>query len=195
VYTAGQTLEFSLMLWSANPLMLEALAQPGAIEVGYYKSDVYALDALNPKNSSRKNRKLDRLAPGRIWLTDAGKPADDAPAPECALVKLPEPTGASPKSPTSPVAKVAPSSRMQQVWVADSEEADDGTLAGDAGDPELSKKGDDQPPPSPTPTFDGLDDLEDPERVIRLDGEVRVPACSHPSFRFSSMAREVGVPP
>jgi hypothetical protein len=85
---------------------------------------------------------------------------------------------------------------MQQVWVADSEEADDGTLAGDAGDPELSKKGDDdQPPPSPTPSFDGLDDLEDPERVIRLDGEVRVPACSHPSFRFSSMAREVGVPP
>ncbi|KAF7330893.1 hypothetical protein MVEN_02428800 [Mycena venus] len=191
VYTAGQTLEFSLMLWSANPLALEALAQPGAIEVAYYKNDLFALDALNPKNSSRKNRKLERLAPGRIWLTDAGKPADDEPAPECALVKLPEPSG-GPKSPTSPVGssrvKGASSSRMQQVWVADSDDADNATLPGDASEPE--KGGDNEPPPSPTPSFDGLDDVPDPERVVRLDGEVRVPACSHPSFRFSSMARE-----
>ncbi|KAJ6543955.1 hypothetical protein B0H19DRAFT_1076149 [Mycena capillaripes] len=201
VYTAGQMLQFSLMLWSANPLALEALAQPGAIEVGYYKSDLFSLDALNPKNSSRKNRRLERLAEGRIWLTDVGKPADDAPAPECALVKLPEPS-AGPKSPTSPGAglgagssrvKGAPSSRMQQVWVADSADADDATLGGDASDGATltgKKEEDEERAPSPTPSFEGLDDLPDPERVVRLDGELRVPACSHPSFRYASMARE-----
>lgn len=201
MYTAGQTIEFSLMLWSASPLALEALAQPGAIEAGYYKSDVFALDALNPKNSSRKNRKLEQLAPGRVWLTDSGRPAEDAPAPECVLVTLPE-TSATPKSPTSPGGvgagagsshrvKGAPSSRMQEVWVPDAEEeerADDATLTSEAASP---KEGSEPRPPSPTPSFEGLDDILDPERVVRLDGEVRVPACSHPSFRYASMGREV----
>ncbi|KAJ7136645.1 hypothetical protein C8R44DRAFT_868775 [Mycena epipterygia] len=200
VYTAGQTIEFSLMLWSASPLALEALAQPGAIKAGYYKSDVFALDALNPKNSSRKNRKLELLAPGRVWLTDAGRPAEDAPAPECVLITLPE-TSATFKSPTSPGGvgagagtshrvKGAPSSRMQEVWVPDAEEeerADDATLRGEAAPP---KEGSEPRPPSPTPSFEGLDDIPDPEHVVRLDGEVRVPACSHPSFRYASMGRE-----
>ncbi|KAJ7265952.1 hypothetical protein B0H12DRAFT_1100278 [Mycena haematopus] len=191
VYTAGQTLEFSLILWSANPLALEALAQPGAIEVGYFKSDIFALDALNPKSSSRKNRKLERLAQGRIWLTEGGKPADDDPMPECKLVKLPEPSS-GPKSPAG--TKVASSSRMQHVWTASSDDGDDVTLAGNANDDGLSKirdeKGDDEPPPSPTASLEALDDLPDPEHVIRIDGEVHVPNCSHPSFRFSSMSRE-----
>ncbi|KAJ7151348.1 hypothetical protein C8R43DRAFT_951160 [Mycena crocata] len=189
VYTAGQTLEFSLMLWSANPLALEALAQPGAIEVGYYKSDLFALDVLYPKNSSRKNRRLERLTEGRIWLTDEGKPAEGAPPPECALVTLPE-SSAAPKTPTSPGAagtsqrvKGAPSSRMQQVWLP---EADDETGEKAAEDDEKA----DERAPSPVPSLEGLDDLPDPERVVRLDGEVRVPACSHPSFRYASMGRE-----
>ncbi|KAJ6516446.1 hypothetical protein C8R45DRAFT_244990 [Mycena sanguinolenta] len=193
VYTAGQTIEFSLMLWSANPLVLEALAQPGAIEVGYYKSDIFSLDALNPKKSSRKNRRLERLNQGRVWLTEGGKPADDEPMPECTLVKLPKPSS-GPKSSVSPVAtsrfKTAPQSRMQQVWTADFEDANDATAASDANEAGLAKKDDYEPPPSPTPSFEGLDDLPDPDRVIRLDGEVRVPTCSHPSFRFSNMSRE-----
>ncbi|KAJ6586332.1 hypothetical protein DFH09DRAFT_255268 [Mycena vulgaris] len=196
VYTAGQTLEFSLVLWSANPLALDTLAQPGAIEVGYYKSDVFALDALNPRNSARKNRKLERLAGGRVWLTDAGRPTDDTPTPECVLVELPAPS-VSPKSPgasvgagTSHRVKGAPaSSRMREVLIPDAEEGltDDGTLTSDIAPP--AEQGEERVP-SPTPSLEGLDDLPDPERVVRLDGEVRVPACSHPSFRYASMARE-----
>ncbi|KAJ7235996.1 hypothetical protein C8J57DRAFT_1728400 [Mycena rebaudengoi] len=174
VYTAGQTLEFSLLLWSASPLALEALAQPGAVEAGLYKSDVFALDALHPKNSSRKNRRLERLAAGRVWLTDAGRPADGAPPPVCALVELPEAAGAkpppSPSAGTSRAARAPPSSRMRQVWVAEEDEK--------------HARG------SPTPSLEALDDAPDPERVVRLDGEVRVPACSHPSFRYQSMGRE-----
>ncbi|KAJ7179644.1 hypothetical protein C8R46DRAFT_646257 [Mycena filopes] len=199
VYTAGQTLEFSLMLWSANPLALEALAQPGAIEVGYYKSDIFSLDSLNPKNSSRKNRRLVRLAEGRTWSTDEGRPADGAPPPECVLVKLPEPTTPTTKTPTAPSASpVAPgssrikgapaSSRMQQVWTADTD-ADDTTLAGE-DDSSTAKDDSEDRPPSPAPSLEGMDDMPDPERVIRLDGEVRVPVCSHPSFRYANMARE-----
>ncbi|KAK7061279.1 hypothetical protein R3P38DRAFT_2828582 [Favolaschia claudopus] len=190
VYAAGDTLEFSLMLWSNNPLALEALAQPGAIDVGFLKTDPFSLDALNPKNSSRKNRRIESLAKGRIWLTETGRPADDEPIPQCTLVKLPEPSGV-PKSPTSPATTSrakAPSSRMQQVWVADSDDADDATLASDSVDPKTQENID--PPPSPTPSLEGLDDVPDPERVVRLDGEIRVPAASHPSFRFTSMARE-----
>ncbi|KAJ6463254.1 hypothetical protein C8R47DRAFT_1157604 [Mycena vitilis] len=207
VRTGGQTLEFSLILWSANPLALEALAQPGAIEVGYYKTDIFSLDALNPKNTSRKNRKLERLAEGRVWSTDAGRPADDAPRPECTLVKVPEssPGSKPPNSSGSGVGssriKVASSSRMQQVWTADTVDASHDTLVGDVstlaiktGDPAEPEDENAERAPSPTPSLEGLDDLPDPERVVRLDGEIRVPACSHPSFRFTNMAREVCVP-
>ncbi|KAJ7136644.1 hypothetical protein C8R44DRAFT_360740 [Mycena epipterygia] len=152
VYTAGQTLEFTVLLWSANPLALEALAQPGAVDVGYYKSDIYAADALKPKESSRKYRKLERLAGGRIWLADVGKPAEDAPAPECVFVNLPE-MNASLKTSRGAA-----------------EGADDATLVGGFTGVGLSK-GNEEP-------------------IVRLDGELRVPACSHPSFRFENMARE-----
>ncbi|KAJ7485803.1 hypothetical protein FB451DRAFT_1432715 [Mycena latifolia] len=201
VYTAGQTLEFSLMLWSSNPLALEALAQPGAIAVGYYQSDIFSLDALHPRNSARKNRKLTRLAEGRVWLTDVGRPAEDVPAPACKLVELPEPSG-GPKSPggtgsgapASFRVKGAPaSSRMQEVFVPDAEEeptTDDApTFTSDTAASTAVGPGEERAP-SPVPSLEGLDDLPDSERVVRLDGEVRVPACTHPSFRYTSMARE-----
>ncbi|KAJ6586331.1 hypothetical protein DFH09DRAFT_255229 [Mycena vulgaris] len=136
VYTAGQTLEFSLMLWSTSPLALAALAQPGAIDVGYYKSDLYALDALDPKDTSRSDRRLERLASGCVWLADAPVPAEDAPTPDCVLVDLSTLSG------------------------AEENVADAATLLGDTA------------------------------RVVRLDGAVRVPACSHPSFRYTDMGRE-----
>ncbi|KAJ7445133.1 hypothetical protein B0H11DRAFT_431639 [Mycena galericulata] len=206
VYTAGQTLAFSLLLWSPSALALQALAQPGAIEVGFYKSDIFALDALHPKNSSRKNRKLERLAGGRVWLTDAGRPEAGAPPPECVLVELPEAAtgtgaGTSLKTPTSPGAKspTSPSptprpSRMQAMWIPDGEDEDDITLAGDSGEPkEDADKEEDARVPSPVPSLEGLDEFDgdvETERVVRFDGEVHVPVCSYPSFRYASMARE-----
>ncbi|KAJ7701182.1 hypothetical protein B0H17DRAFT_1176573 [Mycena rosella] len=117
-------LQFSLLLWSKNPLALEALGQPAAVAMGFYMSDIFAQNVLQPRTSSRKNRlsgakdkycgrrkprpdvayviaflgisrvmgfqtQIDwsnryftKLAAGRMWPTDDGRPADDAPAPE-----------------------------------------------------------------------------------------------------------------
>ncbi|KAK7044429.1 hypothetical protein R3P38DRAFT_2878683 [Favolaschia claudopus] len=121
VYTAGQTIEFSLLLWSTNPLALEALGRSAAIEVGLYKSDMFALDVMNPRTSTRKNRYLTKVAPGRTWRTDDGRPDDDAPEPEFHMVQLPDPP--SPGSKLSAAAggshrvKGAPSSRMKDMLV------------------------------------------------------------------------------
>ncbi|KAJ7635040.1 hypothetical protein FB45DRAFT_479923 [Roridomyces roridus] len=189
VYTAGQTLPFSLLLWSPSALAMQALAQPGAIDVGFLKSDIFARDALYPRNTVRKNRKLERLADGRIWLTDEGRPEEGAGKPECKLVDLPEPSGKGPApSPVKATMSPARPSRMQAVWgpdVDDEESTTDGAEQGkdDEGDADARA-------PSPTPSLEDLDSEPDGERTVRLDGEVRVPACSHPSFRFSSMARE-----
>ncbi|KAJ7143736.1 hypothetical protein C8R44DRAFT_864772 [Mycena epipterygia] len=269
VYTAGQTIEFSLLLWSSNPLALEALGQPGAVDVGFFKSDMFALNVMTPRTSSRKNRYLDRLSTGRMWLTDDGRPADDAPIPEIKLVTLPElsPPGTGPAALTaSPGSsyrvKGAPSSRMQEVWVEGDEQGDEkvspassSRVAGEAANVDVDVdaalahlRSDDvstdaasvtetlanpqRPPsyagdidaalaelhldnestyaasadetladteraPSPTPSMEDVDmenvDMEDPpatDHFVRLDGEVRVPACSHPSFRYTHMGRE-----
>ncbi|KAF7325354.1 hypothetical protein MVEN_02630400 [Mycena venus] len=206
VYTAGQILEFSLLLWSANPRALEALGQPGAVEVGLYKADVFSANALDPRSASRRDRYTSQLTTGRAWRTDNGRPADDAPVPAVEEVTLPDvPTrGAGHK--VSPLAsgeshhvKGKVPSRMQEVHAADDE--DEGTLVEDtaalrvggetpdAVDETLVGK---QRTPSPTPSLDDLD-AEDPhetDHFMRLDGEVRVPACSHPSFRYTHMGRE-----
>ncbi|KAJ7785321.1 hypothetical protein DFH07DRAFT_7335 [Mycena maculata] len=44
--------------------------------------------------------------------------------------------------------------------------------------------------PSPTPSIEE-DKVPETGHFVRLDSEVRVPACSHPSFRYTHMAREV----
>ncbi|CAK5267290.1 unnamed protein product [Mycena citricolor] len=175
VYTAGQMLDFSLLLWSNHPLGLEALAQPGAIQAGFFQTDIFASDALSPRNAARKNRRLQSLGSGRVWMADDGP---DGPTRVCTVVKLPE---AAPKSPASP--KTAPGSRFQNVWSAE-----------DRGEEEKEEQEEQEPtserPGSPAGSFEGMDDEPDPERVVRLDGEIKVPACSHPSFRYQSMARE-----
>ncbi|KAJ6562569.1 hypothetical protein B0H19DRAFT_1260138 [Mycena capillaripes] len=130
VYTAGQMIEFSLLLWSTNPLALEAMGQPGCVEVAFLKSDTFALNVMTPRTSSRKNRYLDRMAAGRMWRTDDGRPADDAPIPEIQLVTLPDPPPpgtskqASPASAGSHRVKGEPSSRMKEVWVAEDDDTD-----------------------------------------------------------------------
>ncbi|KAJ6624251.1 hypothetical protein B0H10DRAFT_751497 [Mycena sp. CBHHK59/15] len=176
VYTAGQTLPFTLLLWSASPLALEALAQPGAVETGLYKSDLFATDVLHPRNAARKNRRLERLVGGRVWRAEGGRPMEGAAEEELKLASLPE--AASPATGASPVR--AKPSRMQQVWSLN-EEGD--TEGGDTKDGENRAA-------SPTPSLEDLDGLPDTECVVRLDGELRVPACSHPSFRYASMGRE-----
>ncbi|KAF7344324.1 hypothetical protein MSAN_01913300 [Mycena sanguinolenta] len=215
VYTAGQTIEFSLLLWSTNPLALEALGQPAAIQVGFYKSDIFGLDVMTPRTSTRKNRYLEQLSAGRMWLTDDGRPADDEPIPKFRMVTLPDPPppGSAPR--TSPASagshrlRGAPSSRMKEVWTETYE--DDQPNAADAGNSNLDALqlnerpkeptfvadnetlGGTERAPSPTPSLEDIDLAADgapTDHFVRLDGEVRVPACSHPSFRYTHMGRE-----
>ncbi|KAJ6562575.1 hypothetical protein B0H19DRAFT_1260143 [Mycena capillaripes] len=228
VYTAGQMIEFSLLLWSTNPLALEALSQPGCVEVAFLKSDTFALNVMTPRTSSRKNRYLDRMAAGRMWRTDDGRPADDAPIPEIQLVTLPDPPPqgtskqASPASAGSHRVKGAPSSRMKEVWVAEDDDDDDIDKAApsdpdaevlanvaaldfngkskevavdgvDSVDDDGATLAGTERAPSPTPSLEDIDleaDGAPTDHFVRLDGEVRVPTCTHPSFRYTHMGRE-----
>lgn len=200
VYTAGQLLEFSLLLWSPNPLALEALGQPSAIEVGIYKSDLFSMHVLAPRTSSRKNRHLTKLAGGRVWREDDGRPGDDEPIPEIKLVNLPESqtagTGAKgmPGSAASGshTVKGARSSRMQEVWTEDNEPDERTSAEADSKSSPSTER-----VPSPTPSLEDIDfdDGQQTDHFLRLQGEVRVPPCSHPSFRYSNMGREVRFSP
>ncbi|KAF8205329.1 hypothetical protein K438DRAFT_1818948 [Mycena galopus ATCC 62051] len=224
VYTAGQMIEFSLLLWSTNPLALEALGQPA----GFYKSDIFALDVMSPGTSTRKNRYLEKLSAGRMWRTDDGRPADDAPIPKVQMVTPnPPPSGsgpsASPATAGSHRVKGAPPSRMKEVWAAAYQEEKpnfNSECENSNGDAQLSEDvdrlqlngnnekngevafddetlGGSERAPSPTPSLENDIDLEadgaPTNHFVRLDGEVRVPACTHPSFRYTHMGREYGV--
>ncbi|KAJ7185318.1 hypothetical protein C8R46DRAFT_1207493 [Mycena filopes] len=208
VYTAGQLLEFSLLLWSHSPLALEALGQPGAIEVGFYKADIFAANVLDPRTSSRRNRYFNKLAVGRTWLADDGRPAAGAPVPTVRKVVIPA-HGRAQKPPAPPAgsgstqhhAKGAPSAHPLEMLTE--EEDDNATLTGSTAALSLgeeSKGGEEQDggvdvqrAPSPAPSLEDLD-AEDgahaEDHFVRLDGEVRVPVCSHPSFRYTNMGRE-----
>ncbi|KAK7039678.1 hypothetical protein R3P38DRAFT_3468419 [Favolaschia claudopus] len=205
VYTAGQTIEFSLLLWSTNPLALEALGQSAAIEVGLYKSDIFALDVMNPRTSTRKNRYLTKVAPGRTWRTDDGRPDDDAPEPEFHMVQLPDPPSPGSKPQLSPAAggshrvKGAPSSRMKEMWVeddktemAESEKAvvQDGVEEPDNIDSKQKENQDSFAADSETLAGSERAPHRPTDHFVRLDGEVKVPVCSHPSFRYTHMGRE-----
>ncbi|KAJ7186659.1 hypothetical protein C8R46DRAFT_1057665 [Mycena filopes] len=238
VYTAGKTIEFSLLLWSTNPLALEALGQPGAVEVAFCKSDTFAFNVLNPRTSSRKNRYLEQLATGRMWRTDDGRPADGAPPPEVKMVVLPEPSTKQPAAASAGSYRVkgASSSRMKEIWVegdefdavtvasgqiassssaaktaveVEEESEASGKATGDGGGSnsdaqeatvssafaadEATLAGTETRAASPTPSDEDID-VDDHEgkvdHFVRLDGEVRIPVCSHPSFRYTNMGRE-----
>ncbi|KAF7318844.1 hypothetical protein HMN09_00219900 [Mycena chlorophos] len=282
VVTANDTLSYSLLLWSKNALALEALGQPAALEVLFCKSDGFGWDVMTPRTSTRKNRYVEKLAEGRAWRTDDGRPDDDAPKPEFVMVQLPEP---KPKKATpgpegsSYRLKGAPSKRMKEFVIPEedeeedmfawkvpegkadtsaSEDEEDPAAGPSSGSSAASSSGsevdpDEKPPsessqssiadeddevakeallnesestifddaestrdtirddqstrgtitrnyaesvttraPSPTPSEEGVDEDDIPEQdhFVRLDGEVKVPACSHPSFRYTHMGRE-----
>ncbi|PSR76747.1 hypothetical protein PHLCEN_2v8232 [Hermanssonia centrifuga] len=79
VYAPGQRLRFGVLLWSKSIPALDALSDPKAagVDVVFVSSNTYGTDVLYPRNAARKNRKLQRLAQGRIWRTDDGAPEDD----------------------------------------------------------------------------------------------------------------------
>ncbi|KAF7316486.1 hypothetical protein MIND_00167700 [Mycena indigotica] len=228
VYTTDDTIRFSLLLWSKNPLALEALGQPAAVEVAFLKSDMFALDVMTPRTSTRKNRYLGRLAAGRAWRTDDGRPDDNEPIPEFKLVTLPEPKPKTLPEGASYQVKGASSSRMKEVYVADETDLEveaklvekqteklglaDDTKGLENGNAELVQKQSEEldlvddggstmvadgesvteRAPSPTPSLDDIEEETTPEEdhFLRMDGEVKVPACTHPNFRYTHMGRE-----
>ncbi|KAJ7255824.1 hypothetical protein B0H12DRAFT_523334 [Mycena haematopus] len=179
VYTTGQMLEFSLLLWSANPRALEALGQPGAVGVEFCQADVFGLNSLDPRKPSEQDRVTKKIATGRAWRADDGRPADDAPATVAEMVVSPgAPAGqhATPfhTSGESHHEKGKLPSRMREMHVSQ-EETDAETPVAEV---------------SPAPSLEDLDAQHSAGHLVRLDGEVRVPACSSPSFRYMHMGRE-----
>ncbi|CAK5273375.1 unnamed protein product [Mycena citricolor] len=232
VVTAGDVVQFSLLLWSKNELTLEALGQPGAVEVAFLSSDMFAANVMHPRTSSRKDRYLGRLGYGRVWRTDDGRPDDEGPVPEIKMVQLPDPPApGSVKHPQlgSHTVKGAQSKRMREVWIADTVNEDEqvastvqkGSEPGSSLSPDdgnaLSEhnvaflpSGEDAESnvestaadseatttraPSPTPSTEEIEvdfeEIEEPDHFLRMDGEIKIPACTHPSYRFPNMGRE-----
>ncbi|KAJ7750761.1 hypothetical protein B0H14DRAFT_2636127 [Mycena olivaceomarginata] len=160
VYTAGQTLEFSLVLWSGDLRALEALGQPGAVEVGLYRADVFAANALDPRADTRGDQYTTKIAMGRAWRTVDGRPAGDVLGLE---------TGAG----HTAVHAVAG--------------GDETSTSGESQDTDAVRA------PSPTPSLEDLNAADEhhiDDHFVRLDGEVCIPACTCPSFRYTHMGRE-----
>ncbi|KAJ6469715.1 hypothetical protein C8R47DRAFT_765202 [Mycena vitilis] len=167
VYTAGQTLEFELLLWSKSAEALQLLGQPAAVSVGYYKADFMpSSEALRPREQSRQTRTLERMAEGRAWVAGSGRPRGREPVPE--LVSLDLGTSVAPKG------KRPGGSRMQS-WSSENDQAT--TETGDGED-----AGED--------SIDALDDGEETGHFQRLAGEVRIPACRPVSYRYTEIGRE-----
>ncbi|KAJ6581113.1 hypothetical protein B0H19DRAFT_1113644 [Mycena capillaripes] len=182
VYTAGQTLEFEVLLWSKSAEALKLLAQPAAVSAGYYKADFLpSSEALRPREQSRKTRTLERMVEGRVWGADSGRPGDDETAPE--LVSL---DSGGTAAPSSPKPRPAPGSRMQS-WTAEDEENATAEVMGDGEDGEdITER-----PPSPVASIqEDLDDTEETGHFQRLVGEVRIPACRPVSYRYTEIGRE-----
>ncbi|KAF7325670.1 hypothetical protein MKEN_00416900 [Mycena kentingensis (nom. inval.)] len=171
VYTAGQTIQFSLLLWSKNVMALEALGQPAAVDVAFCKSDMFALNVMTPRTSSRKNRYLERVGTGRMWRTDDGRPRDGAPIPDVKLVALAETKQQKPAEGSYRMKGAAPS-RMKEVYVEEEKETKRAA--------------------SPTPSLDDIeeDSIPETDHFLRMDGEVVVPSCNPPSFRYTNIGRE-----
>ncbi|CAK5285008.1 unnamed protein product [Mycena citricolor] len=231
VVTAGDVVQFSILLWSKNALVLEALGQPGAVEVAFLSSDMFAGNVMHPRTSSRKDRYLGRLGYGRVWRTEDGRPDDEALVPEIKMVQLPDPKApGSLKSSHlgSHTVKGTQSKRVKEVSITDgaTEERltftaqeerksefpaspNDGNAFSeehmatfsteeDGKSNEESAAGGSEAAAvrafSPTPTTEEIggefEETEEPDHFLRMDGEIKIPACTHPSYRFPNMGRE-----
>ncbi|KAJ7708715.1 hypothetical protein B0H17DRAFT_1191219 [Mycena rosella] len=188
VYTAGQTLEFTVLLWSKSAVALKLLGQPAAVSVEYYKGDYMpSSEALRPREQSRQTRTLERIGEGRAWIADTGRPRPGEPAPQLVSLDLPE-AGTPPADLHPPKTKPAAGSRMQS-WTAEDGPADEHatestTVEGDADAVE---------PPSPSHSAEDFTDdldMQDTDHFQRLDGELRIPPCRPVSYRYTQIGRE-----
>ena len=194
VYTAGDTLHYSLLLWSKSIPALEALTGPdGDIDAVFASSEIFGSGVLYPRSGEWRNRNTKRLAQGRVWHTDDGPPDNDEmpelrEGPTIVKVKAPKAKGEDAQD-DEPVKskKEPPRSRLKDVISA----KDIITIEeGDEEDGELDND-DAQSPRSPSPDFDDESTLspdeEHLEGTIRIDGDVRIPGGLLPSFRYKWM--------
>ncbi|EKM51751.1 uncharacterized protein PHACADRAFT_31568 [Phanerochaete carnosa HHB-10118-sp] len=213
VYAPGQTLRWSVLLWSKNIPALEAISDPACncIDVVLLRSTMYGRDVLQPKNAARRNRNLQRVSQGRVWKTDDGPPGDDV----FPLLRGPPQTSGwanrgataekgdegSRQVPKSPTITSPKRSRFQDVITAgDDEDEMRDQLVGipeehPAGVAETEvTEADAKRSPSPVSSVEDLPDFPDmapQEATIRLDGDIRIPVNLGPSFRYMWMGREV----
>lgn len=191
VYTAGETLHYSLLLWSKSIPALEALTNlaEADIDVVFASSDVFGTDVLHPTNAARKNRVTKRLAQGRVWHTDDGPPVGDEMPALREGPKIGKPTRkdhtsdmASPSSAAANKRSVH-HSHLQEVMtvVADESNEDEGE------DTVIDQR---SPSPSSDEHVDPLDRanmIDHIEGTVRLDGDLRVPSGLLPNFRYKWM--------
>ena len=207
VYRPGETLRWSVLLWSKNIAALEAIADPslGCIDVVLSRSTMYGRDVLQPKNAARRNRDVRRMTQGRVWRTEDGAPADavfpalrgpprasgwanrGAPiAEDAGKDERPRP---APKPPTVTSPK---RSRFQDVITAEDGENGDSQLSG-LPEKNVGEAAEDETKRSPSPTSSLEDtlanfpDMAPLEATVRLDGDVRIPEKIGPSFRYMWM--------
>lgn len=187
VYTAGQKLRYSLLLWSKSIPALEAIANPteADIDVVFMSCDLFGKDVLHPRASgARHNRYTKRLAQGRVWRTEDGPPEGDQ------MLSLRE--GPAAKKPVNQGAAIAYNStaekkpvlvrrsRMEEVFVA-SNSADN---ADEEGEDEVRSPSPDE---DPSPQQQIGEDEEHLEGTVRLDGDLLIPSGLVPSFRHRWM--------
>ncbi|KAI0789670.1 hypothetical protein C8Q75DRAFT_806832 [Abortiporus biennis] len=203
VYAPGQTVGYSLLLWSKSISALEALSIPNpdpekgylGIDAVLISADTFGTDVLYPRSAAWKNRKETRISQGRIWRTDDGQPeSDDMPelrldrprykhtkaATPVPLSTSSEniPTGSSEKKAQKKPRRSALSNPKYVLNALDeedeeNEEDDDIDMEGVSTAPEL------------------LPELEEDDGTIRLDGDIRIPPSANvPSFRYEMMGRE-----
>lgn len=201
MYAPGQRLRFGVLLWSKSLPALDALSDPKAagVDVVFVSSNTYGTDVLYPRNAARKNRKLKRLAQGRIWRTDDGAPEDDEmptfrdesrTTSGSTILDVPiHSLSTSQSDPPQQQQKSLPrrtASLLQQVVTVTY--ADEPVLSeGTSSEQQRSVS------PSSSQEDEGrkLDatfvDEQMSEATVRLDGDVCIPCSLTPSFRYRWM--------
>nr|GAT56556.1 predicted protein [Mycena chlorophos] len=214
VVMAGQKLEFIVILWSKSADALALLAQPAAVEVSYNMADFMpSSEVLRPREQSRQTRTQQKMATGRIWDAETGRPVDGAAAPQLVTPEHIEkkanaasaPLSSSPSSISSSMStgslsssisgsptqsRIVPS-RMQSLWSAESSDEEDEEDKKDGAEVHTEEF------EETAEAEDGLgglpDEFEEPaalEHFARLEGEIVIPPCRPVSYRYTEVGRE-----